>query len=52
MCKLATKVLVYADNVHITNVIYNLLDNANKYTAIQPSIEITTEDIVGGIVIK
>jgi len=50
--KLATKVQVYADNVHITNVIYNLLDNANKYTAIQPSIEITTEDIVGGIVIK
>ncbi len=50
--KLATKVQVYADNVHITNVIYNLLDNANKYIAIQPSIEITTEDIVGGIVIK
>jgi len=50
--KLATKVQVYADNIHITNVIYNLLDNANKYTAIQPSIEMTTEDIVGGIVIK
>ena len=50
--KLATKVQVYADNVHITNVIYNLLDNANKYTTIQPSIEISTEDIVGGIVIK
>jgi len=50
--KLATRVQVYADNVHITNVIYNLLDNANKYTAIQPSIEISTEDIVGGIVIK
>ena len=28
------------------------MDNANKYIAIQPSIEITTEDIVGGIVIK
>ncbi len=50
--KLATKVQVYADKVHITNLIYNLLDNANKYTPIQPSIEISTEDIVGGIVIK
>ena len=50
--KLAANVQVYADKVHITNVIYNLLDNANKYTAIQPSIVISTEDIVGGIVIK
>jgi len=50
--KLANKDQLYADKVHITNLIYNLLDNANKYTTIQPSIEISTEDIVGGIVIK
>jgi len=50
--KTANNVQVYADKVHITNVIYNLLDNANKYTATEPSIEISTEDIVGGIVIK
>ena len=50
--KLAANVQVYADKVHITNVIYNLFDNANKYTATQPSIEISTEDIVGGMVIK
>jgi two-component system, OmpR family, phosphate regulon sensor histidine kinase PhoR len=50
--KLGTTVQVYADKVHITNVIYNLLDNANKYTPIQPSIKISTEEIVGGIVIK
>jgi len=50
--KLANKDQLYADKIHITNLIYNLLDNANKYATIQPSIEISTEDIVGGIVIK
>lgn len=43
---------VIADKVHITNVIYNLLDNANKYTPDTPQINISTEDIVNGIVIK
>ena len=47
-----TPVIFNGDMIHLTNVFYNLLDNANKYTAVQPSIEITTEDIVGGIVIK
>jgi two-component system phosphate regulon sensor histidine kinase PhoR len=50
--KLAANVQLYADKVHITNVIYNLLDNANKYTENQSYIEISTEDIVGGIVIR
>jgi len=44
--------IIPGDKVHITNVIYNLLDNANKYTPSNPNIEITTEDIVGGIAIK
>ncbi len=48
----ATNTLMEADNVHITNVIYNLLDNANKYTPDQPEIHISTEDVVGGVVIK
>lgn len=50
--KLAVHDEIFADKVHITNVIYNLLDNANKYSAESPSIEIKTEDIVGGIVLK
>ena len=35
------KVIVYVDRVHITNVIYNLLDNANKYSPEKPEIEIS-----------
>jgi len=35
--------LVYADEVHITNVIYNLLDNAIKYCKKSPHIIIRTE---------
>ncbi|MCT4580143.1 MAG: HAMP domain-containing histidine kinase [Flavobacteriales bacterium] len=48
----ATNTNIIADRVHITNVIYNLLDNANKYTPESPKINISTEDVVNGIVIK
>lgn len=48
----AKNTIIVADKVHITNVIYNLLDNANKYTPSMPKIEISTEDIVNGIAIK
>ena len=37
--------LVYGDEVHITNVIYNLLDNAIKYCEKAPVIVITTDNI-------
>jgi two-component system phosphate regulon sensor histidine kinase PhoR len=43
---------VYADKVHITNVIFNLLDNANKYTPGQPRIEIVTENSYSGLLIS
>lgn len=39
----ATKTMVKADIIHITNVIYNLLDNANKYSDNEPSISIETQ---------
>jgi signal transduction histidine kinase len=32
---------IQADSVHLTNVLYNLLDNALKYSPIQPDIELT-----------
>ncbi|MBN2174821.1 MAG: hypothetical protein JW731_11865 [Bacteroidales bacterium] len=43
---------VFADKVHITNVIFNLLDNANKYTVDQPQIEIVTENSYSGLLIS
>jgi two-component system phosphate regulon sensor histidine kinase PhoR len=48
---LANQHLINADKVHITNMIYNLLDNANKYTPSNPEITISTENIRQGILI-
>ena len=47
----ANRFLITADKVHITNMIYNLLDNANKYTPSNPEITISTENIRQGILI-
>lgn len=35
---------IEADEVHLTNIIYNLLDNANKYSPESPDITIRTEN--------
>ena len=43
--------IINADKVHITNVIYNLVDNANKYTPENPLIKISTNGISSGIYI-
>ncbi len=40
---------IIADEVHMTNVIYNLLDNANKYSSEKPKIKVATRDTVGGV---
>lgn len=37
------------DAVHLGNVIFNLLDNANKYSPEKPHIEITTRNVPGGL---
>lgn len=36
---------IEADDVHLTNIIYNLLDNANKYSPECPEITIKTENV-------
>lgn len=43
---------VVADKVHITNVINNLLDNANKYTPRKPIITVTTQNFLNGVSIS
>ncbi len=40
---------IEADEVHLTNIIHNLLDNANKYSAQAPEIEIRTRSLTDGI---
>ena len=48
----AQEPMLLADRVHITNLIYNLLDNANKYSLETPEIEVGTENYKQGILIK
>jgi len=42
---------VTADKVHMANVVYNLLDNANKYTPKRPGIIVRTRDVPSGIMV-
>ncbi len=48
----ASDCIINADRVHITNVIYNLVDNANKYSPENPYIIIATENNERGIYIS
>lgn len=43
--------IVIADRVHATNIIHNLLDNANKYSPETPVINVATRAARGGIVV-
>lgn len=43
---------ILADRVHITNVINNLLDNANKYTPKKPVIVVSTTDNKNGVLLS
>jgi two-component system phosphate regulon sensor histidine kinase PhoR len=49
---LATKSMVEVDTLHLTNIIYNLLDNALKYCNKTPQIYIRTFNNANGIVIE
>lgn len=43
---------IQADSLHLTNVVYNLLDNAEKYSPRAPEIEVTTCNQQNGILIS
>ena len=49
---LANESKIFLDKDHITNVIYNLLDNANKYSPESPIINISSRNIKNGIEIS
>jgi two-component system phosphate regulon sensor histidine kinase PhoR len=45
----AENAVIEADETHISNVIHNLLDNANKYTPEKPAISVHTRNTDGGV---
>ncbi len=48
----ATSCYVCADEIHLTNVLHNLLDNANKYSPQSPDISVRTSNEKEGFVIS
>ncbi len=48
----ATTFKLMADRVHLTNIIFNLIDNAIKYTKQNPEIIISTNNTAEGIMIE
>ena len=48
----AVNAVVTTDKVHFTNVVFNLLDNAIKYSVDAPKIEIATKNKSGGVMVS
>lgn len=48
----ARDAMVMGDELHLSNVIFNLIDNANKYSKGDPEIRITTQNVGKNLVIK
>lgn len=48
----ATNPVVTTDGVHFTNIVYNLLDNACKYSPEKPLIEVATHNTATGLVLS
>ncbi|MBD99696.1 MAG: two-component sensor histidine kinase [Verrucomicrobia bacterium] len=48
----ASKPFIYGDEVHLTNILYNLIDNAIKYCEKKPHVLITTTDKGGGFYLR
>ncbi|HEY0898761.1 MAG TPA: HAMP domain-containing sensor histidine kinase, partial [Sphingobacteriaceae bacterium] len=48
----AAQTMVYGDELHLSNVIFNLIDNANKYSKENPEITISTENQGTNVLIR
>ncbi|MEJ2904596.1 sensor histidine kinase [Pedobacter panaciterrae] len=48
----AGKSIIYGDELHLSNVIYNLVDNANKYSGEIPKINISTRNTGKHLIIE
>ncbi len=48
----ATNHIIFADKVHFSSIIANLIDNASKYTPENPGITVSTKDHKEGVVIS
>jgi two-component system phosphate regulon sensor histidine kinase PhoR len=47
--KEATNPYVYGDLTHVSNIVNNLLDNANKYSPEKPQISVITRNVAQGV---
>jgi len=48
----AEKATILGDELHLSNIIFNLVDNANKYSPNKPEINISTENYRNQLIIK
>jgi len=48
----ASEANIIADPVHISNVVYNLLDNAVKYCEVEPNIRVRTSNADNGLLLE
>ena len=48
----AVNPVIEGDQLHITNVVYNLIDNAIKYSEATPHVEITTSSVSNGVAVS
>ena len=48
---LAVSPVIQVDRIHLTNLVYNLIDNAIKYSLDNPEVTITSEDRDGGVLL-
>lgn len=48
----AENATIFGDELHLSNVLYNLIDNANKYSTDTPEITISTKNTNGNLIIQ